>query len=186
MSILVLLVGHNGSGKSSLAAKLQQDFQHINVVGGDELREYIKSTIPFFSDLDYSFPDEKNTLLNPVIHNYRSLLTHQLLKAGQTVLFDASNFSKAMRTSRILEVKDLPCKVAILYCSANDELLQKRLSARGAQWLRQYQQIKKEMFEPPTADECDEVITFDQDNYQEVKQKLILLFASDTKQNSLE
>lgn len=178
MSILILLVGHNGSGKSTLARQLVLDFPHLNMISGDEVRVMAKQHIAYFHDLDYSFPSEKNDLLNHVIHVYRNELTTRLLQNGQDVLIDASNYVVSLRAERIAVARPYASKIVFIYCDTTQDVIKERLKKRGQRWLEQYEKIKRPKFEPPSKQECDELLLYTQHNYHEVKKRLASLLSS--------
>lgn len=173
MSVLFITVGHNGSGKTALSLRLKDDFPALNIVSGDAFRDFVREQIPYFNDLDYSYPGGKNNDINPVVNEYRSLITKQLLLANQAVYLEASNYTKAIRKNR-RQIGDsvAGCTVVFIYCEANEDTINERLQRRGHRWFEHYQNLKKDTFEAPTQDECDLLITYTQNNYDTVKQQV--------------
>lgn len=174
MSLFVLLTGHNAAGKTTLAKRLEADLG-FNVVSGDPLRYLMKKNISYFHDFDISITTEKGRGTAAIIHNYCKQVSQLLLSRNQPVIYDAGAIRKSYRKTILTEVTegiDRPV-VVILYVTLTEDELLGRLQARPEpHWVEHYKKNKKAFLEPPTADETDHVLMYDQVNYAEIRSEL--------------
>lgn len=178
--LFINIVGHNASGKTTLANKLTSDFQ-FSKVNGDEFRDFVSNHVHYFKDLDISYPNERYSELNPLVIQYRFELTDILLAAGQSVIYDGSGSTKAHRArylDKIAEHFPTIKRVLIWIDVPEDELLA-RLTKRGESWVKLYTDIKKQDFELPEPSEAEMVICYNQQNYEEIRETLTKLLAED-------
>ena len=168
--LIIFIVGHNASGKTTLAKKLSEDLK-ISRITGDDFLDFIKQNVAYYSDLDISYPNDKYTSLKQLKVDYRNLLTVALIKQNQSVIFDASGHTKQSRDQYIASFHQMPeVKTLIIWAYATKAELLQRLGARENQhsnWLKQYRE--KGPFEPPLDSEADVVLRFDQSNYDDIK-----------------
>lgn len=167
------IVGHNASGKTTLAQKLVADLG-FNRVSGDDFRQFVHEHIPYFAATDVSYPNERFDQLNPLVITYRLELTTILLQAKQNVIFDGSGARKSHRERylQLVHQKFPSVQRVIIWIDLPEDELVDRLQHRGQQWLRQYEEFKKDTFEIPTSDEAELVLHYDQHNYDEIRQRL--------------
>ncbi|MDB5182654.1 MAG: hypothetical protein JWO47_438 [Candidatus Saccharibacteria bacterium] len=171
MSLFIVLVGFNASGKTTLAKKLEADLG-LNIVSGDPLRLLIKQEILYFHDFDISIPTQKGIPTREVIHQYRKGMSKVLLSAKQSVIYDSNALKKADRLAIFQDVTngiDGVTKV-IIHVDLPEQELIKRLQARPEEnWVEHYELYKKPTYEQPTPDECDKLLVYNQDNYDEIR-----------------
>lgn len=172
--LFIATVGHNGSGKTTVAQRLAEDLS-LNRVNGDDLRTFLFERMPYFADVDLSYPSSKYDELNPLIMDYRFRLSKILLQAGQHVLYDGSGSTRAFRDKYLATYKrEFPAiTTVIIYTDIGEPELLERLDQRGDRWLDMYHDWKKAAFEAPTADEADVLLRYNQQNYDEIKQSLV-------------
>ena len=171
--LFINVVGHNSSGKTTLAKKLEADLD-LNRVSGDDFREFVHTHIAYFKDTDMSYPNKRYTELNPLVLQYRFDLSWILLRAGQNVLFDGSGATREYRARYLTQVlEDFPeVTRVIILANVPEQELRDRLERRGKKWLKQYEDLKKQSFEPPEKGEAEIVLRYDQHNYDVIKESL--------------
>ncbi len=171
--LFVNIIGHNSSGKTTLAKKLEKDLS-FNRVSGDDFREFIHQNIAYFRDTDTSYPNERYDQLNPLVIGYRFNLTQILLGVEQNVLFDGSGATKIYRSRYLVKIHETFPEIVrvIIWADIAEPELLERLKARGERWLEQYKNLKKNSFQPPEDDEAELVLRYDQNNYDEIKNRL--------------
>lgn len=170
--LFINIIGHNASGKTTLAKRLEADLQ-VNRLTGDDFKEFIRDHIRYFNDLDLSYPSAIGVELRPLTIAYRLRLAQILLQAGQSLIFDGSGFNKVDREPMRNLLADFPAvKSVIIHASIPEDELLQRLEARGKHWADMYHDLRRTSFEPPTSDEADLVLEYDQRNYEEIKKKI--------------
>jgi len=180
--LFISIVGHNSTGKTTIAKRLEEDFG-ISRVNGDDFRLFIYKHVKFFQNEKLGLPSHKNDILNQFIINYRIELAEIMLKEGASVSLDGTGATKAWRKRYMDKIKrDFHnVKRVIIYAQLDEQELLKRLSERDRQndtqiWTRHYLHLKKKLFEPPEPDEADYLLIYNQHNYDEVKANLMVLF----------
>jgi dephospho-CoA kinase len=165
----IALVGHNASGKSFVAQKLEEDLG-LNRVNADDFRAFVSEHIRYFKNLDISIKNERFEQLKELSLNYRFDMSWLLLGAGQSVIYDGSGATRTWRSKYLDHVKQYyPAAVRIIiYTDIPESELLKRLRERGANWIAQYETSKKALFEPPTASEAQRILVYNQHNYDEI------------------
>lgn len=181
MQLAILVTGHNATGKTTLANKLSKDLG-ISTINSDDFREFVKSHIGYYSDLDYSVVNKKASSLTSVIAHYRDELSRVLLDQGQSVLYQANLIRAEDRKSVLnsLAKAHSPFKSVILHCELQEEKLLERLRERqvsqpGSRWLDHYTLDKKLKYQRPASDEADIVLYYDQSNYETILSTLVKL-----------
>jgi predicted kinase len=175
--LFIAVIGHNSSGKTTIATQLADKFG-LNRISGDDFRHFIYDHIPYFKSMDNSYPTTKNKELNPLVINYRQELAHILLGAGQQVIFDGSGASQEVRTKYFGAIKQKfpEVKTVIVWADLPELELLKRLAERdktsNARWTEMYHTYKKHSFEPPQQGEADVLLRYDQTNYQDIEDKI--------------
>src|SRR5579872_4795408 len=102
--IFVNLIGHNASGKSTIAKRLEQELQ-VNRISGDDFREFLASHILYFQKTGFSYPSDKTKVLHPVVFSYRTELAYALLAAGQSVLYEGSGATREIRQKYLAKIR---------------------------------------------------------------------------------
>lgn len=175
--LFINVIGHNSSGKTTISKKLEGTF-NLNRVSGDDFRTFLYRHVRYFDKTDPSFPNSRYSELNDLVYQYRVELTHILLRAKQSVVFDGSGSTKEFRTRYLHKIKsEFPeVKTVIVFVNIDEEELLKRLALRDekekANWTEQYQKYKKHSFMPPNQDEADVVLHYNQSNYQEIEDQI--------------
>lgn len=175
--LFILVMGHNGSGKTHVSKKLAERFQ-LNRVNGDDFRIFVYEHIKYFQEVNNSYPGPKNNQLQHLVNDYRIGLTNILLDAGESVIFDGSGSTKQVRTKYLsqLKAKYPNLKSVIVWTDITEPELLERLQERdkdsNARWTDMYHNIKKELFEPPTEDEADVLLRYDQANYDDIERQI--------------
>src|ERR1700712_2671794 len=101
--VFINIVGHNASGKTTLAKKLEEDFK-LSRVSGDDFRLFVHEHVSYFEGTDMAYPNQRYSELNPLVIEYRLRLTTILLEAGQNVLYDGSGATKDFRRRYLQKV----------------------------------------------------------------------------------
>ena len=86
---LILIVGHNASGKTYLSKRLADDLS-IERVSGDDFRTFVINNTRYFADVDRVTRNGKMERLSQLVIDYRFGLTKSLLETGNSVIFDGS------------------------------------------------------------------------------------------------
>jgi predicted kinase len=181
--LFIAVVGHNSSGKTSVANKLANRLP-LNRVSGDDFREFVHNHIPYFHNTDLSYPSKKYEELNPLTIMYRFEMSWILLQANQNVLYDGSGATRERREKYLAKARaDFPyIKTVLLWTDLDEGTLLQRLADRdkktGAQWSKQYHDLKKHLFEPPAEGEADVLLRYDQNNYDFIEKEIKALLES--------
>ena len=94
--LLILVAGHNASGKSTLSKEIESNLD-ISRVNGDIIRDMIINNVKYYSDTHYSYPNEKINSANKIISMFRKELIKELLSQNQSVMIDGAGITKERR-----------------------------------------------------------------------------------------
>jgi len=176
--LLILVVGHNASGKTTLSKNIESELG-INRVGGDMVRDMLMSNIKFYSDTHYSYPNEKIDSANKVVSIFRKELIKELLAQKQSVMVDGGGIIKETRSNHIKLADCCNEKVITIIVETilDEKVLLDRLKDRDSKneqhkWVDFYKDIKKEKYEPVDISEADFVLRYDQNNSDEIIQAI--------------
>jgi predicted kinase len=168
--LFVNIIGFNAAGKTTLAKKVEAEFG-FSRVSGDDFREFVFSNITYFKDTPLSHRTEKYAQLVPLTLRYRIQMAEILLGAGQSVIFDGSGNLKEYRATYFGMVKKqfTEVKTIIIVAEAPEQELLARYQKRPntEKWLDMYE-ARKKSFQPPTKDEADAILKYNQQNYSEI------------------
>lgn len=174
----IAVVGHNAAGKTTLSKQIAAVL-NLNRVNADEIRQFIIHTIPYFADVSLATRTPKYDQLNNFAVRYRFDMAYTLLEAGQSVIYDGSGTDRQSRDVYLRYVKDHFPQIQriIIYCEIDEQTLLERLKERDAierntGWQDQYWNIKKQKFQPPSFDEADALLVYDQTNESGVMDEL--------------
>ncbi len=174
--LFIGIVGHNASGKTFLAKKLEDDLS-ANRINADEFRLFLSERVRYFHKLDLSYKNDKIDALGPLTLDYRLSLAKILLHAGEIVIYEGSGFLEKWRKTYLDVAKSCSNSVVTVLISVElpeNELL-KRLKQReekeGGRWTEQYYE-KKDLYEPISDNEADLVLHYTQNNYDDMVKKL--------------
>jgi len=175
---LILVVGHNASGKTMLSNKIIKHF-NINRVNGDDVRDFLISKIRYYSDMNYSYPNPKIRSANKVVTIFRKELIRELLSQGESVLVDGGGITKESR-KKYMELKKISSQkmiTVIIESDIEENMLLQRLkhrdkSNRNHRWVDLYDDIRKGKYEGVTNDEADHVLKFNQDNSDAILKRM--------------
>ena len=176
--LLILLSGHNASGKSTLAKKMVSELG-INLVNGDLIRNMLTDNVKFYSDIHYSYLSDKTISAGKVISVFRKELTKELLFQDQSVLIDGAGITKKARNNYLKLIDNYNKEIITIIIEAileEDELLA-RLSDRDKKdmryrWVDFYRDIRKKEYEPVENSEADLVLRYNQNNSREIIQAI--------------
>jgi len=176
---LILTVGYPASGKSTLVAKIRQEFPLLNIVNGDPLRDLLRKEMPYFNSLEFSEMTPEVIRANTISKEYKKLVIQELVRSGQLVFVEGNHLEKKARDKWLNYAKEIKpdIKTAIIYFKINDEELlerykQREVSDPNAAWVSEFSKWRKNQMEEPTSDEATELIVFNQTNQEEVLNKL--------------
>lgn len=177
--LLMLVTGHNASGKSTISKKIESEF-NISIVSGDVIRDMVISNVKFYSDTHYSYPNEKIKSVNKVGSIFRKELIKELLSQNESVIVDGAGIAKEERNNylQLLTNKDDKKIITIIIETVlkEDELLS-RLKDRDTKnkqhrWLDFYKDIRKERYEEVNSSEADFILKYNQNNSKEIIQEI--------------
>lgn len=167
--VFINIVGHNSSGKTTLAKRLEEDLG-LSRISGDDFRQFIHEHVAYFHDIDMSYPNKRYGELNPLVIQYRFELCEILLHAGQSVIFDGSGATQEHRARYLEKIKAAypPVARVLIWADVPEQELLVRLEKRGSSWLEQYHNLKKHSFQPPSDNESEVLLHYDQNNYEDI------------------
>ena len=175
---LILVIGHNASGKTMLSNRILKHF-NINRVNGDDVRDFLISKIHYYSDMHYSYPNPKIKSANKVVTTFREELIRELLSQGESVLVDGGGITKESR-KKYMELKKISSQkiiTVIIELDVEEKILLQRLkhrdkSNKNHRWIDLYNDIRKDKYEEVTNDEADHVLKFNQDNPDAILERM--------------
>lgn len=176
--LLILLSGHNASGKSTLAKEIVSELD-INRVNGDIVRDMLTANVKFYSDIHYSYPSDKTISASEVTSVFKKELVRELLFQDQSVLIDGAGITGEARNNYLALVNNYNKEIITIIIEAvleEDELLA-RLSDRDKKdkkhrWVDFYRDIRKKEYESVENSEADLVLKYDQKNSREIIQAI--------------
>ncbi|MCK5332761.1 ATP-binding protein [Candidatus Parcubacteria bacterium] len=178
MQILILVIGHNASGKSTLTKKIISQFD-LNRVNGDVIRDLLISSVKFYSDMHYSYPNKKNESAGKIVFVFRRQLVKELLSQNQSIIVDGAGITKHGRNKYFLLAKEhrKKIKTVIIEAVLDENELLTRLKKRDNKkkqfrWINNYKEIRKERYEPVENTEADFVLKYNQHNSEEIIQAI--------------
>ena len=176
--LLILLSGHNASGKSTLAEEIVSEFD-ISRANGDMLRDMLISNVKFYSDTHYSYPNKKIKSANKIVSIFRMELIKELLSQNQSVIIDGAGITKEKRNNylKLADHCNKEITTIIIEATLNEDKLLARLKDRDNKnkqhrWIDLYKNIRKEKYEPVDNSEADLVLKYNQDNSKEIIQAI--------------
>ena len=172
--LLILITGHNASGKSTLSKKIESNF-NISRVNGDIIRDLIINTVKYYSDTHYSYPNKKIKSANKIVSLFRKELIKELILQNQSVLIDGAGITKGRRKI-YLDLKKLSQNkiiTIIIEATLVEHLLLERLKNRDKKnnkykWYDFYKDIRKEKYESVEESEADFILKYNQNNSEEI------------------
>ena len=123
--LLILMHGCSGTGKSYLAAQLAERINAVEVRNGIE-RQRIYRELALRGDHIELYSADMDTRTYLRVEE----ITELLLRAGQTVILDATFLKQRVRQrfEKLAECYDYPLR--IIHCDAPDQVIRKRLQRR--------------------------------------------------------
>lgn len=177
--LLILISGHNASGKSTLAEKIEQQID-INRVSGDAFREMLMSNIRYYSDTHCSYPNERIASVNRVVSIARIALIKELFSQCQSVLLDGAGITRKERADHLDVIKFASgsVKTIMIEVIVDEGELLDRLETRDKKntqhkWVDFYKDIRKERYESVEVSEADLVLRYDQNNAEEIIKEIV-------------
>ena len=172
--LLILVTGHNASGKSTLTKEILSEL-NINRVNGDIIRDLLISSIKFYSGTHYSYPSKKIKSVNRVVSTFRKELTKELLSQNQSVVIDGGGITKETRDNylRLASSSDKEVVTIIIEATLAEDQLLDRLKDRDKKsshnkWVNFYKNIRKRKYKPADNSEADFVFEYNQSNSKEI------------------
>lgn len=176
--VLILVRGHMSSGKSRLTEKLIKDLDlNINRINADLIRDFLISNLKFYSNINYSYPTEQTFSLNKITKPFKLSIIKELIDQKQSLIIDVGALTKESRKENLAYAKENKYLTIIINCELEEKVLLERLKIRekenpGHKWVSFYNDISKKRFEEISDDEADYILTYNQNNYEEIKNKL--------------
>ncbi len=176
---LILIVGHNASGKTTLASELLGFFGDINRVSNDDIRELLMSKVSYFSDTNHSYTSHKSGTMNNIAYAYKEVLAKELLSAGQSILIDGGGITKEKRKENLSFARHACEKITTLIIEVEidekkllERLFERNKKNKNHKWVDFYQNIRKKQYETVAENEADYVLKFNQHNKEKIISKL--------------
>lgn len=175
----ILLAGPNCCGKTPFALSLLETLPSIQHVTGDKFRDFLRNTLPYYSEVDFSLDDPATRSANNLAKNYISELTRELVLNNKSVVIDATNLRSETRKFRIDEIKKLQpgTKTIIIGFDILPTDIREKLKGRDiinskSQWLKNYDDYIQKTYELPTEGEADFVFIADKTNQAQIISKI--------------
>ncbi len=126
--VLFLMHGVSGSGKSYLSQQLLEHSGAIRI-RSDVERKRLHRELSLKGDNLEMYGNEMN------VHTFNHLkaLTRKLIRAGETVIVDATFIRERTRQSYIRMAEKLGVEIRIISCTCNQTLMEQRLARRIAE-----------------------------------------------------
>jgi len=176
--LLILISGHNASGKSTLAKKIESQFD-ISRVNVDIIRDLVINNIKYYSDTHYSYPNSKIKSANKVISIFRKELIKELLLQNQSVLIDGAGITQERRRAYLYlkNSSSNPIKTIIIEATIDENTLLNRLKNRDNKnnrhkWIDFYKDIRKEKYETVEKKEANFILKYNQNNSKKIIQAI--------------
>ncbi|MGV8169332.1 MAG: nucleoside monophosphate kinase [Candidatus Nanoarchaeia archaeon] len=175
MVVVIGMVGLPAAGKSTFAKKLVNEL-NISHVNGDQIRDYLISSIKYFNGADYSHSNPLIKSVNNVVRPMSDRIVEELLSQGQSVIIDGYGKTKENRDSRRKLVEKFNAFIVIVYVKEEQEPILTRLKKRdegnSTKWVENYSNKWLPEFSEPQPEECDLLLTCTQDNKEEILNEL--------------
>ena len=176
--LLILISGHNASGKSTLSKEIESQL-NISRVNGDIIRDLVINNVRYYSDTHYSYPNSKIKSANKAISIFRKELIKELLLQNQSILIDGAGITQERRKA-YLDLKNCSSKniiTIIIEVIVEENILLNRLKKRDNKnkkhkWIDFYKDIRKEKYESVKKNEADFILKYDQNNSKEIIQSI--------------
>ena len=185
--LLILVVGHNTSGKSTLTKEIISELD-INRINGDVIREMLISNIKFYSDTHYSYPNKKIDSANKILSVFRTELIKELLIQKQSVIIDGAGITRKTRNEflKLVNYGNKNIITIIIETILEEDKLLIRLKERDNKnkqhkWVKFYNDIRKEKYEPVDNSEADFILKYNQNHSKEIIQAIKNIMHGKTK-----
>lgn len=174
----IILAGPNSAGKTAFALTLLETLPVLQHVTGDKFRDFLKNTIPYYSEVDFSLDDPATRSANNLAKKYIAELTNELVLNNKSVLVDATNLRSQTRRFRFEEVKKTKpdTKTIVIGFDIDPSVIRERLinrdrSSQKTQWLKNYDDYIQKTYELPIQSEADYVFINDGKNSVQIINK---------------
>ena len=176
--LLILLSGHNASGKSTLTKEIISELD-ISRVNGDVVRDMLISNVKFYSDTHCSYPNEKIKSANKIVSVFRIELAKELLSQNQSVIIDGAGITKEKRNNYLKLANHCNKEIVTIMIEAvlEEDKILSRLKNRNKKnkqyrWVDFYKDIRKKEYESVDDSEADFVLKYNQNNSKEIIQAI--------------
>ncbi len=154
MAILHLMVGIQGSGKSTFSKRLSREL-NCKIISSDEVRK--------------ANPNMEEKFVFPEVYR----LCAEELKNNRDVIFDATNITPAVRSRNINSIKELysEFKIHVYFINTDAEICKKRVQKRNTMSNELYLPLEvidsysKNIIPPSEEENFDKINVFN--NYEE-------------------
>lgn len=130
---LILIFGHFASGKTTLAKKIEKEF-NFSRVNSDDIRDFLISKIKHYSGAHYSYYNDKINSANRVVSKFKDYLIKELLRQGQSLIIDGGRKTRDKRKKYVRLKKICSKKLIsiIIETKLDEKKIIKRLKSRDA------------------------------------------------------
>ena len=172
---LIMVVGHNASGKTYISEKIADKFK-LNRINNDLIRKFVIENIKYYNDAIFSYPGGKINSVNKVVWKFSINLIIELLKNKQSVLVDGISIVKSKRT-KYFKLANKKITTIIIETKIDEDELLRRLQTRDQEdkkdkWVKFYKDIRKNKYDPIKDNEADYVFHYNQKNLNEIIKQL--------------
>jgi predicted kinase len=120
--LLIIIQGAPGTGKSTLAHRLQKDLG-IGLVAKDELKEYVFDTVG-------SSGREWSKRLGQLVIPFCYQLTKTVLEDGTSVILESAFYTQYAQAEMSDMLQGVSCRAVELYCHVDERVRQERFKDR--------------------------------------------------------
>lgn len=177
-----MLCGVTHSGKTTLRRSASQ-LQQLLVVSADDLRAAVDRYVDFGEDsLVIDHPERRRK--GEFVAAAREAVFDRAFAQGVAIVSDANNKQRAVRATRLQQAADAGYRSAIVWVRAPETVILARLEeddrrrrAAGLSpfWVREYLEVHRPTFEPPTPGEADEFLEVNTDDLESPRLRISLL-----------
>lgn len=114
MPNITVMVGLQGSGKSTIAQDLKNDMENCEIVSSDAIRK-----------------EFKNEITNEQVFKIYYARAKEFLNAGKNVILDATNITIKSRRQIFMQLKNIPCEKTCYIVNTPIDICEERLTERN-------------------------------------------------------
>lgn len=148
------------------------DFDRID---GEPIRRLLNREINYYQNEQVGHNGKINDSFARVVDKWRLDLASELVSQGRSLIVGGGiNSSSRQKYRGILRGKYSGVKTVMIYTQADPKEHEKRLQARGEDWVERVETYYSKTFEAPQSGEYDKLLVYDQSNFDFGRLKTVL------------